>query len=133
MFRSTPLLIRFYSVRPGSPPHNMVAKDGHFFELINGASLVKRCPSRRARPPFSAHAYQHPQDPTQWPLWMESDCASDYESSDDELTQEELDELDAKDGRGHLRPNQVSVWSIDYSLRTCGGISAPRVGTTYTD
>ena len=42
----------------------------------------------------------------------ESDCESDYESSDDELTQEELDELDALDGRGHLRPNQVSVWSI---------------------
>ena len=41
----------------------------------------------------------------------ESDCESEYESSDDELTQEELDELDAQDGRGHLRPNQVSVWS----------------------
>ena len=60
MFRSTPLLIRFYSVRPGSPPHNMVAKDGHFFELINGASLVKRCPSRRARPPSSAPIYYIP-------------------------------------------------------------------------
>ena len=88
--------------------------------------------------PFLGAYLLHPQDPTRWLLWhrqttarttcrgtttgkrrrqqpeaaAESECESDRESNDDELTQEELDELDALDGRGHLRPNQVSVWSI---------------------
>ena len=65
MFRSIPpSMVRSYSVSTGI--HTMLhgGEEGHFFELINGASLVKRCPSRRARPPSSAPAYQHPQDAT---------------------------------------------------------------------
>ena len=61
MFRSIPpSMVRSYSVSTGI--HTMLhgGEEGHFFELINGASLVKRCPSRRARPPSSAPIYYIP-------------------------------------------------------------------------